>query len=180
MPSSLARRILRRIAATAGGGLLASLAAFAEPWPHEQGDVPPDPAIRWGRLENGLRYAVRKNSEPAGRVSLIMQVAAGSVQEREDQSGYAHFVEHMMFRGTKKYPATSIVAFLQHEGLEMGADTSAFTTHSVTFYNLDLPHNTPAKISLGLSILRDFSDSAIIAKAEVKREAKVVASERRM
>ena len=179
MPSSLARRILRRIAATAGGGLLASLAAFAEPWPHEQGDVPPDPAIRWGRLENGLRYAVRKNSEPAGRVSLIMQVAAGSVQEREDQSGYAHFVEHMMFRGTKKYPATSIVTFLQHEGLEMGADTSAFTTHTSTFYNLDLPHNTPAKISLGLSILRDFSDSAIIAKAEVKREAKVVASERR-
>ncbi len=154
-------------------------AVTAEPWPHEQGDVPPDPAIRWGRLENGLRYAVRKNSEPAGRVYLIMQVAAGSVNERDDQSGYAHFVEHMMFRGTKKYPATSIVNFLQHEGLAMGAETSAFTTYTSTFYNLDLPHNSPEKINLGLSILRDFSDSAVIAKAEVKREAKVVAAERR-
>ena len=168
-----------RFLALIAGWLLACLVARAAPWPHEEGDVAPDPAIRWGRLENGLRYAVRKNTEPAGRVYLIMQVAAGSVHERSDQSGYAHFVEHMMFRGTRKYPATSIVTFLQHEGLEMGADTSAFTTYTSTFYNLDLPQNTPAKIGLGLSILRDFSDGAIIAKAEVKREAKVVASERR-
>ncbi len=178
MPSSFVRNLVRLLALA--GGLLAVLAASAgQPWPHELGDVPPDPAIRWGRLENGLRYAVRKNPEPAGRVYLIMQVAAGSVNERDDQRGYAHFVEHMMFRGTKKYPATSIVTFLQHEGLAMGADTSAFTNFTNTFYNLDLPHNTPEKISLGLSILRDFSDSAIIAKAEVKREAKVIASERR-
>lgn len=162
------------------GWLLAALGATAaEPWPHEQSDVPPDPAIRWGRLENGLRYAVRKNVEPAGRVYLIMQVAVGSIHERDNQQGYAHFVEHMMFRGTKKYPATSIIGFLQHEGLAMGADTSAFTNYKSTFYNLDLPQNTPEKIGLGLSILRDFSDSALITKAEVKREAKVVAAERR-
>ena len=172
-------RFPRHVAVLITGWLLATLAASAQPWPHEQGDIPPDPAIHWGRLENGLRYAVRRNAVPAGRVYLIMQVAAGSVNERDDQSGYAHFVEHMMFRGTKKYPATSIVNFLQHEGLAMGADTSAFTNYSTTFYNLDLPHNTPEKIGLGLSILRDFSDGALIAKAEVKREAKVVASERR-
>ena len=172
-------RFPRHVAVLITGWLLATLAASAQPWPHEQGDIPPDPAIRWGRLENGLRYAVRRNAVPAGRVYLIMQVAAGSVNERDDQSGYAHFVEHMMFRGTKKYPATSIVNFLQHEGLAMGADTSAFTNYNTTFYNLDLPHNTPEKIGLGLSILRDFSDGALIAKAEVKREAKVVASERR-
>ncbi len=149
------------------------------PWPHETGDVTPDPAIRWGRLENGLRFAVRKNSEPAGRVYLILQVAAGAVNERDDQRGYAHFVEHMMFRGTRKFPATSLVNFLQHEGLAMGADSSAFTTSTSTFYNLDLPHNSPEKIALGLSILRDFADGAVFAKAEVKPEAKVIESERR-
>ena len=158
---------------------LPAFLAAATPWPHELGDVPPDPAIRWGRLDNGLRYVVRKNTEPAGRVFLILQVAVGAVHERDDQRGYAHFVEHMMFRGTKKYPATSIVQFLQHEGLAMGADTSAFTNFTTTFYNLDLPQNSPEKIALGLSILRDFTDSAVIAKAEVKREAKVIESERR-
>ncbi len=175
---SLLRKIPRLLILAAGCAALAAAAAV-QPWPFEGSDVPPDPAIRWGRLENGLRYAVRKNTEPAGRVYLVMQVAAGSLHEREDQSGYAHFVEHMMFRGTKKYPATSIVTFLQHEGLAMGADTSAFTTYNATFYNLDIPHNSPEKIGLGLSILRDFSDGALFNKAEVKREAKVVASERR-
>lgn len=158
---------------------LAALGIAAAAWPHELGDIAPDPAIRWGRLDNGLRYAVRKNTEPAGRVYLILQVAVGSVHERDDQRGYAHFVEHMLFRGTRKYPASSLVGFLQHEGLAMGADTSAFTNHTSTFYNLDLPQNSPEKIALGLSILRDFAEGGIFAKADVKREAKVIASERR-
>lgn len=160
--------------------LLSALVVLGSPpWPHELGDVPPDPVIRWGRLENGLRYVIRPNSEPAGRVYLILQVAVGSVHERDDQRGYAHFVEHMLFRGTKKYPASSLTGFLQHEGLAMGADTSAFTNYTSTFYNLDLPQNSPEKITLGLSILRDFADGGLFAKADVRREAKVIESERR-
>jgi len=159
--------------------LLAALAPASPPWPHEIGDVPPDPAIRWGRLENGLRYAVRPNAEPAGRVYLVLQVAAGSLSERDDQRGYAHFVEHMLFRGTKRYPAGRLTGFLQHEGLAMGADSSAFTNYNSTFYNLDLPRNSSEKIALGLSILRDFADGGLLARADVKREAKVIESERR-
>lgn len=170
--------ILRRLVAGTGCLVLA-IAALAAPWPHEDSELQPDPAILWGRLDNGVRYAVRQNPEPAGRVYVILQVAVGSVHERDDQRGYAHFLEHMMFRGTKKYPATSIVNFLQHEGLAMGADTSAFTNFTTTFYNLDLPHNSPEKIALGLSVLRDFADGAVLAKAEIKREAKVIESERR-
>lgn len=170
---------LRRFLASALFLLLAALVSAATPWPHEDGDVPPDSVIRWGRLDNGLRYAVRKNTEPAGRVYLILQVAVGSIHERDDQRGYAHFVEHMLFRGTQKYPANTIVGFLQHEGLAMGADTSAFTNHRSTFYNLDLPQNSPEKITLGLSILRDFAEGGLFAKADVKREAKVIESERR-
>src|SRR6478609_9442305 len=178
MLSPLVWKTLRRL--VGGTGCIAlAIAALAAPWPHEDTDVAPDPAILWGHLDNGLRYAVRQNPEPAGRVYVILQVAVGSVHERDDQRGYAHFLEHMMFRGTKKYPATSLVGFLQHEGLAMGADTSAFTNFTTTFYNLDLPHNSPEKIALGLSVLRDFADGAVIAKAEVTREAKVVESERR-
>ena len=149
------------------------------PWPHEQSDVAPDPAIRWGRLENGLRYAIRPNAEPRGRVALVMQVAVGSAHERDDQLGYAHFVEHMMFRGTRRFPANTLIGKLQREGLAMGADSSAFTNHLSTFYNLDLPQNSAEKISLGLSILRDFADGATLAKKDLKLEARVIESERR-
>ncbi|WP_438482487.1 M16 family metallopeptidase [Oleiharenicola lentus] len=156
----------------------ASLSA-AQGWPHERSDLAPDPAIKWGQLENGLRYVIRKNTEPRGRVALVLQVNVGSVHERADQLGYAHFVEHMMFRGTRRFPANSLVGTLQREGLSMGADSSAFTNYVSTFYNLDLPHNSREKITLGLSILRDFADGATLDRKNLKLEGNVIESERR-
>jgi zinc protease len=161
------------------GWLLAAISAFATPWPHEVSDLEPDPALHFGRLENGVRYVIRPNAEPRGRVALVMQVAVGSIHERDDQLGYAHFLEHMMFRGTRRFPANTLIGKLQHEGLAMGADTSAFTSHLSTFYNLDLPQNTAEKISLGLSILRDFADGATLARKDIQLEAKVIESEYR-
>jgi len=159
--------------------VLAARSAVSEPWPHEHSDIPPDPRIEWGRLENGLRYAVRANHEPAGRVYLILHVHAGSLEERDDQLGYAHFVEHMLFNGTRLYPGATLVEELQREGLEFGADTSAFTTYDSTFFNLDLPQNSEERIGHGLQVLREFADGATIDKAGLKKEMGVIESERR-
>ena len=59
----------------------------AVPWPHEAGDLLPDPAIAWGRLPNGLRYAVRANADPRARISLCLLVDAGSRLERDRGRG---------------------------------------------------------------------------------------------
>ena len=63
-----------------------------------------DPAWRFGTLPNGLRYAVRRNALPAGQVSIRIRIDAGSLHEQDQERGWAHFVEHMLFRGTKSYP----------------------------------------------------------------------------
>ena len=58
--------------------------------------LPIDPDVRIGTLENGLTYYLRFNDSPGGQVELRLAVNVGSVQEDDDQSGSAHFLEHMM------------------------------------------------------------------------------------
>jgi zinc protease len=74
--------------------------------------VPVDPRITVGTLPNGLRYYVRANNRPEDRAEFRLVVNAGSVLEDDDQRGLAHFVEHMCFNGTKRFPKQDVIAFL--------------------------------------------------------------------
>lgn len=75
--------------------------------------IPFDKDVKVGKLPNGLTYYIRKNAEPANRAELRLVVRAGSVLERDDQQGLAHFMEHMAFNGTKNFPKNELVNFLQ-------------------------------------------------------------------
>src|SRR5258707_1004973 len=65
------------------------------PWPQTHSDLPPDPALHFDRLANGLRIAWQHHAAPAGKCSLRLVVHVGSVDEHDDERGMAHFVEHM-------------------------------------------------------------------------------------
>ncbi|MDO8899641.1 MAG: insulinase family protein, partial [Bacteroidales bacterium] len=62
--------------------------------------IPIDPAVKIGKLENGLVYYIRHNKMPENRMEMRLVVNAGSILEDEDQQGLAHFSEHMAFNGT--------------------------------------------------------------------------------
>jgi zinc protease len=94
---------------------------------HEESDLAPDSAARFGKLPNGLRYVVRSNGEPRNRASLRLVVLAGSFMEMEYQRGLAHFLEHLAFNGSRHYPKGTLVATLQRLGMSFGADTNAYT-----------------------------------------------------
>ena len=66
--------------------------------------LPMDPAVKVGKLDNGLKYYIRKNVEPKNRAELRLVIKAGSILETEEQRGLAHFMEHMNFNGTKNFP----------------------------------------------------------------------------
>ena len=53
----------------------------AIPFAHDGSDLKPDPAVRYGTLPNGLRYALRANAEPKQRASLRLLIEAGSLHE---------------------------------------------------------------------------------------------------
>ena len=64
--------------------------------------LPTHPAFRKGTLKNGLEYVILPNASPAGRFEAHLEVFAGSADEREDQQGIAHLVEHVAYMGSRK------------------------------------------------------------------------------
>src|SRR5688572_13837881 len=110
-------------AQTPAAGRDASAAAVASYALTQQ--MPVDPEVALGTLPNGMRYYVRPNAKPARRVELRLVIKAGSVLEDPDQLGLAHFVEHMLFEGTRNFPGQGINDFLSSLGLGIGADANA-------------------------------------------------------
>jgi zinc protease len=86
-------------------------------------------------LPNGLRVVVVRHDSP-GIVAFWVIVRAGSRDEVEPgRSGFAHFFEHMMFRGTERFSREAYNAVLK----ELGADHNAFTTDDYTAYHILAP-----------------------------------------
>ena len=148
-------------------------------WPHEQSDLKPDPQVTFGRLDNGFGYAIIPHAFPQGRVSLMLNVQAGSLMERDDELGYAHFVEHMAFNGSKNFKPGELIPFFQKHGMSFGGDTNAHTSFTETVYKLNLADNTMASMALGAKVLRDFADGLLFAEKEVQDELGVILSEKR-
>jgi zinc protease len=149
-------------------------------WPQEQSDLPPDPAVVWGKLDNGMRYVLLPNDTPKGRISLRLLVAAGSLMETEDQRGLAHFLEHMAFKGSQNLPAGDLVHYLERLGMAFGADTNARTSYESTVFQLDLAANDPELVDKSLTVMRETADRLLILASELDKERGVILSEKRL
>lgn len=159
-----------------------TLATAAEaPWPVHAPDLPePDARILWGRLDNGLRWAVMPNATPPGGASLRLMVEFGSLFEREDERGLAHLLEHMAFRGSQRIPPGELLPLLEREGLSFGTDTNARVDFETTVYMLELPRATASALDTALFVLAEMAGALTIPEAELEAERGVVLSEARI
>ena len=148
-------------------------------WFYRGSDIAPDPAWQFGTLPNGARYAVRRNALPAGQVSIRIRIDAGALNESDAERGWAHFVEHMVFRGTRSFGDREARHIWEELGASFGSDTNANTGATQTVYQLDLPHADRASLDRSLAILSEMVDSAQFAPASVEAERKVVLAEKR-
>ena len=157
------------------------LAQKAEPtpWLYVGSDIPRDPAWTFGVLPNGLRYAVRKNGVPPGQVSIRIGIEAGSLMEEESELGYAHFIEHLSFRGSAYLSDGEAKRVWQRLGATFGSDTNASTTNTQTIYKLDLPNVTPTALSESMKILSGMMAGPTMTPAEVDAERRTVLAEAR-
>lgn len=73
--------------------------------------IPDDPETTIGKLENGLTYYLRHNTENTGCADFYIIHNVGALQEEDNQNGLAHFLEHMAFNGTERYPDKTISIF---------------------------------------------------------------------
>jgi zinc protease len=151
----------------------------ATPFAQAESDLRADPDAAYGTLPNGLRYVVRPNHEPKGRVSMRLLVLAGSFDETEAQRGLAHYLEHMAFNGSTHYAPGTLVEKLQRMGMGFGADTNAATSFDHTIYQLELPDTAPATIAEGLQIFEDYGGGLLLQQAMVDKERGIILSEKR-
>jgi zinc protease len=149
------------------------------PWNAETSDMVPDDRIIYGRLKNGLRYAIRPNAKPENQVLIRMVVDFGSAAEADDEQGLAHFIEHMAFNGSTNVPEGEMVRILERLGLSFGADTNASTGFLKTTYMLDLPRKDAGLIEQAFFLMRETASEVRFNPDAVQRERGVVLSEMR-
>ena len=152
--------------------------ATPRPWPQASSDIAPDTGATFGTLANGLRYIIYPNAEPPKRVSLRLHISSGSLMEADDQQGIAHFLEHMVFNGSKNISSEELIPKMQRLGIAFGAHVNAYTSFDETVYMLDLPDLSTDTVKLAFTVMRDFGDGALLTAEEIDKERGVILSEK--
>jgi zinc protease len=166
--------------APASGTSAAATVKPSQPWAQAASDIPADANVRFGTLSNGMRYAIMKNATPPNQISLRLRIDAGSLMEKDDQLGLAHFMEHMAFNGTIHIPKNELITTLERLGLKFGADLNAATSFDQTFYQLDLPRNNDETVDTGLHVMREQVSEATMDADDIVGERGVIAGEERL
>ena len=155
-------------------------AIFAAAVAFGQTPLPNDPEVKVGKLENGMTYYIRHNSQPAQRAEFYLATDVGAYQEADDQDGLAHFLEHMCFNGTKNFPGKSLLEWLQSIGAEFGRNINASTGFEQTQYMLNnIPIVRENIIDSCLLVLHDYSHFVTCDPEEIDAERAVILEEKR-
>jgi len=136
-------------------------------------ELPAHEDIHRGRLANGLRYVVLPNKTPGDRFEAHLEMHVGSVDEREDEQGLAHLVEHVTFLGSKKRDAW----------LGSGTRGNAYTDFHHTVFHVHSPtYNKDSTYMLPnvLDILYDVAFNPQLLDTRVTKEKKAVLAEAQM
>ncbi len=160
-------------------GLTAESPCISIGWPSDKSELEPDPALIRGTLGNGMRYVFLPNDEPEDRVAMYLNIQAGSLNERDDQRGLAHYLEHMLFNGTENFAPGELVEFFNSIGMSFGADTNAHTSYDETVYKIYLPNGSKKLLTGGLKVMADYARGALLLEDEIERERGIILAEKR-
>ena len=120
-------------------------------------------------LDNGVRVVLERMSSLRS-VALGVWENVGSRCEQKGEEGFSHFIEHMMFKGTRKRSASQI----SNEIDAMGGEMNAFTTHEATaFYTKVIDQQTPA----ALDLLADLFHHSRFGTKDIEKEKQIVLEE---
>ena len=120
-------------------------------------------------LDSGLKVATRALPQ-AQSLSVGIWVNAGARDERDSETGIAHMLEHMAFKGTKRRSALDIATEVENVGGYMNAHTS----REETAYYLRL---LPEYLDMGIDILADILTEPSMPDEEIERERGVIIQE---
>ncbi len=119
-------------------------------------------------LDNGIRAIVLRTHAPIAHLSFM--VAAGSRDESEEEHGTAHFIEHMLFKGTRKRKAYHILSRLD----DVGGDLNAYTTKEETCIHASFLNK---HLSRAADLISDIAFEATFPVKEIEKEREVILDE---
>lgn len=127
------------------------------------------PEFRKSTLRNGIRV-VSENHPHSRSVTIGVWVDTGTRDEKEKEKGVSHFLEHLVFKGTKKRSSFQIAKSLE----EVGGDLNAYTTREYTCYH---GHTLREHLKLNIEVLADLVCNAEIDAKDLDKERSVVVQE---
>ncbi|HYO45489.1 MAG TPA: pitrilysin family protein [Gemmatimonadota bacterium] len=137
-------------------------------WIGGAGEVSPAPFAR-ARLENGVRVLIRPNSAiPV--VAVDCWIGVGALQETDEHAGISHFLEHMFFKGTRRFPLGSMDRLVK----EMGGYNNAATSMEYTHYYIVVPGE---HVWQAADLLADHLADPALPAEELERERVVIKEE---
>ncbi|MDR0315852.1 MAG: insulinase family protein, partial [Treponema sp.] len=130
------------------------------------------------------QYYILENAKPENRAYLTLAVNAGSVLETDDEQGLAHFVEHMAFNGTTRFPEADLVNYLRSLGMRFGPEVNAYTSFDETVYGIEVPVETAPDGTrripdTALAVIDDWTRAITFAPEDVDDERLVIMEEYR-
>jgi len=123
------------------------------------------------KLSNGMKVFMEKRDLPVVVVSIINKF--GAIYEKEEEKGFAHFIEHLLFTGTKTRSQEEIAKEVEKKG----GIVNAFTDNEVTAYWFKLPSRY---LIDGLNIITDMVKNPSFDKEKFEKEKKVIIEEIKM
>ena len=128
--------------------------------------------LRQFTLDHGLKVILEENRN-APVVALQIWVNVGSGDERDEEAGMCHFIEHMIFKGTEKRKVREMAREIE----SMGGSINAYTSYDQTVFHVTLASRFA---DTGLDILADAIQHSTFDPAELEREREVILEEIRM
>ncbi len=123
-------------------------------------------------LDNGMTLVV-ENTSTVRSICLGVWVKAGAVYETPDQGGISHFIEHMLFKGTKKHSARQIAEAMD----SIGGQINAFSAKEFTCFFAKVRDQ---HMEMVISLLADMLTNSLFDAGEIEREKNVVIEEIKM
>jgi len=150
-----------------------------DPWIYRGTDIPVDQQWLFGEMPSGVRYAVRQNGVPPCQVSLRVRIDAGSLHEEEDERGFAHYLEHLLFRQSRDFGPGEAIPYFQRMGAALGLDTNATTSATQTVYQLDLPNATRTRLEDSTRLFAGMIQEPALSAENLAADLPIVLAERR-
>ncbi len=122
-------------------------------------------------LKNGMTVFLEKRNLPI--VSVAFAVRNGGVNERLDEKGISHFIEHMLYKGTPTRNAKKIAEEIEKNGGEL----NGFTDETITAYWCKIPSK---HLNIALDVLSDMVKNPLFDGKEMEKERKVIFEEIKM